>query len=258
VSDLDATPPRDRRGANWLHVDRGRISMAGQPVSPDAALASYAAVLGAVRSAMPGEPLELRSEDLVVLAAALGTDDRDVENRIRALLGCSRAEARRVHRELIRRRLLRPVAALAAGSLLVWGPAAAARSDRPKLLPAPSTTATTATTAAAATTSTSREATAVVAPASAPESVLPGATPAVAAPAGVAELPGEPLGESDSVKRGSGAATTRGTGDDGDDGDGAASSSAIGASSAVLGASSVIADVGDRGDPDAAGDEATG
>jgi hypothetical protein len=257
VSDLDATSPRDRRGANWLHVDRGRISIAGQPVSADAALASYAAVLGAVRGAMPGEPLELRSEDLVVLAATLGTDDRDVENRIRALLGCSRAEARRIHRELIRRRLLRPVAALAVGSLLVWGPAAAARSDRPKLLPAPSTTATTA---AATTTSTTRAAKAVVAPAStpasAPGSMLPGATSAVVPPAGVAELPSEPLAVSDSVKLESGAATRR----DIDEGgrDGAASSSAVGASSAILGASSATADAGNRADLEAPGDQPPG
>lgn len=244
MTDLDAGTPTDRRAENWLHVDRGRISMAGQPVSPDTALASYAAVLSAVRGATLGEPLPLRSEDLAVLAAALGTDDSDVETRIRALLGCSPTEARRVHRELVRRRLLRPVAALAAGSLLVWGPAAAARSDRPKLLPTPSTTAPDA---SATTTSAPIRLAPGPAVADNPNATTPNA-PSPNAPSPDPARPGPatrggddptadrmvPVSDGD-VLPGEALATTAATSESG-----RASSSVIGASSAIVGASSTV------------------
>lgn len=212
--------------------------MAGQPVSPDTALASYAAVLSAVRGATRDEPLALRSADLLALAAALDTDDHDVEARIRALLGCSSTEAHRVHRELVRRRLLRPVAALAAGSLLVWGPAAAARSDRPKLLPLPSTT-----TQATGPTTTSNPGPMDAAPAvaSAPGTDTdtgPDTGPARPGPAPHIDiLPGESP------------AASRAIGSD----QGESSSSVIGASSAFIGASSTVAEItdGDAGAPGA-------
>ncbi len=90
-------------------------------------------VLRAVRNASPGQTLHLRLSDLERLALAVGADGHDVEAKIRALLGCTPAEAKRVHLELVKRRLLRPVAMLAVGTAIVWGPAAAASGDRPTL-----------------------------------------------------------------------------------------------------------------------------
>ncbi len=96
-------------------------------------MTSYAAVLRAVRNAKPGQGVQLRQSDLERLALAVGSDGHDVEAKIRALLGCTAVEAKRVHLELVKRRLLRPVAMLAVGTAIVWGPAAAASGDRPTL-----------------------------------------------------------------------------------------------------------------------------
>jgi hypothetical protein len=116
-----------------MNVDGTKVSFGGKSVDRGELLASYAAVLRAVRDARPGADLALRTADLEVLATAVGADGHDVEARIRSLLGCTAAEAKRVHRELVKRRLLRPVAMLAVGSAIVWGPAAAASGDRPTL-----------------------------------------------------------------------------------------------------------------------------
>ncbi len=123
----------ERRRGSDLTVDGTKVSFGGNSADRGDLLASYAAVLRAVRDARPGGEVALRTADLEVLATAVGADGHDVEARIRSLLGCTTAEAKRVHRELVRRRLLRPVAMLAVGSAIVWGPAAAASGDRPTL-----------------------------------------------------------------------------------------------------------------------------
>lgn len=123
----------ERRRGSDLTVDGTKVSFGGNSADRGDLLASYTAVLRAVRDARPGGEISLRTADLEVLATAVGADGHDVEARIRSLLGCTTAEAKRVHRELVRRRLLRPVAMLAVGSAIVWGPAAAASGDRPTL-----------------------------------------------------------------------------------------------------------------------------
>jgi len=128
-----------RRGE--FEVDGTRVSFGGATADRGDLVASYAAVLATVRATRPGDALRLRTDDLEVLALAVGADGHDVEARIRGLLGCTAEEARRIHKELVRRRLLQPVAALAVGTAIIWGPAAAARGDRPHLgSPEPSTT----------------------------------------------------------------------------------------------------------------------
>lgn len=129
----EAANHENRRHSTGLDVDGTKVSFGGRSADRGDLLASYAAVLRAVREARPGAELPLRTEDLEVLATAVGADGHDVEARIRSLLGCTPAEAKRVHRELVKRRLLRPVAMLAVGSAIVWGPAAAASGDRPTL-----------------------------------------------------------------------------------------------------------------------------
>jgi hypothetical protein len=135
---------RERRSGDGIEVEGTRVSFGGETADHGCLVTSYAAVLRAVRNTRPGKPLQLRQADLEVLALAVGADDHAVETRIRGLLGCTAAEAKRIHVELVRRHLLRPVAMLAVGTAIVWGPAAAAHGDRPTLgewEPRPETTA---------------------------------------------------------------------------------------------------------------------
>lgn len=124
----------DRR-ASTVTVDGTAVTIAGRSGDDGDLLQSYSNVLRAVRGARPGEPMGLRADDVAALALAIGADGHDVEIRIQALLGCTPAEAKVVHRELLRRRLLTPVAALAVGAAFVMVPAAAAQGDRPTLGP---------------------------------------------------------------------------------------------------------------------------
>ena len=75
--------------------------------------------------------LALRSADIVALAGALGVDRDEIEARIAEVLGCTRAEARRLHGELLRRKVILPVAGLAAGMAAFAGAAYASHSPSP-------------------------------------------------------------------------------------------------------------------------------
>jgi transcriptional regulator with XRE-family HTH domain len=90
-------------------------------------IAGYVDIVRRLRRVGPGEPLPLRSTDLVALAGALGHDRAEIEARIAEVLGCSPAEARRLHGELLRRKVIVPVAGLAAGLAAFAGTAYAAQ-----------------------------------------------------------------------------------------------------------------------------------
>ena len=74
-----------------------------------------------VRHARPGEPIALRADDVVALSAAIGQDTMHVEARIVELLGCTPYEAKSLHAEMLRRKLVVPVAGLVAGLVIVGG-----------------------------------------------------------------------------------------------------------------------------------------
>ena len=92
-------------------------------------IAHYAEILRRVRRADPGEPVPLRTADLAALSAALETDAETIEQRIMDALGCTREEARSLHRELLRRRVVLPVAGLAMGIVAFAGIQAAAANN---------------------------------------------------------------------------------------------------------------------------------
>jgi transcriptional regulator with XRE-family HTH domain len=98
-----------------------------QPVGPDDddVIAGYVDIVQRLRNTGPGDPLALRTADIVALAGALGRDRDAIEQRIAEALGCTRAEARRLHGELLRRKVILPVAGLAAGMAAFAGSAAA-------------------------------------------------------------------------------------------------------------------------------------
>jgi transcriptional regulator with XRE-family HTH domain len=100
-----------------------------QPVGPDAddVLAGYVDILHRLRDIGPGDPLALRAVDIVALAGALGLDREVIEQRISEVLGCTRTEAARLHGALLRRKVILPVAGLAAGMAAFAGSAAVAQ-----------------------------------------------------------------------------------------------------------------------------------
>ncbi len=101
------------------------------------------------------EPLRFRSDDVAVLATALERDPETIEQHIMRALGCSREEAKALRHELLRRKILLPVAGLTAALAAFAGMHAAAADDTPParrpVVPPPTTAitvpATTTTTA---------------------------------------------------------------------------------------------------------------
>jgi transcriptional regulator with XRE-family HTH domain len=109
-----------------VSVDLGRIAVGSSSkvlasTAHDDVLAAYVELLRAVRAAKPGAPVALRTTDLEVLAATIGSDVDDVETRIVELLRCTTSEARTLHEELRRRMLLVPMAGLALGAAVLTG-----------------------------------------------------------------------------------------------------------------------------------------
>jgi transcriptional regulator with XRE-family HTH domain len=121
-----------------LVVDANRM-VAGADVAPldvegdDEELKQYAQLVQRVRRAQPGEPIGLRAGDLVALSRALGHDTDHIEARIVELLGCTEREARSLHGEIVRRKLVVPVAGLVAGLAVVTGVGVAAAATSPNL-----------------------------------------------------------------------------------------------------------------------------
>ena len=87
-------------------------------------LAGYVDIVHRLRDTGPGDPLSLRTADIVALAGALGCDRDEIEQHISEVLGCTRAEAARLHGELLRRKVILPVAGLAAGMAAFAGSSA--------------------------------------------------------------------------------------------------------------------------------------
>ncbi|HTL84267.1 MAG TPA: helix-turn-helix transcriptional regulator [Acidimicrobiia bacterium] len=123
-----------RIDGGWLVV--GDEHHALPAVNVTDVVASYADVLQRVRQASPGEAVPLRAADLAALSAALDTDADTIERRIMDALGCTREEARTLHRELLRRRVMLPVAGLAMGIVAFAGLQAAAANNSDPTTPA--------------------------------------------------------------------------------------------------------------------------
>jgi transcriptional regulator with XRE-family HTH domain len=173
-----------------------QIGAARHPVGshPDDVLAGYVDIVHRLRDSEPGDPLALRSTDIVALAGALGVDRDEIEARIAEVLGCSRAEARHLHGELLRRKVILPVAGLAAGMAAFAGVAYASQSPSPS--PSPVVAVHTQSIAATQPSTTSTVAELVPTPrapaaAPAPTTTVPPVkpTPATVAPATLATTP---------------------------------------------------------------------
>jgi transcriptional regulator with XRE-family HTH domain len=192
--------------ADWLVVGEHRLPRIHG--TTEEVVREYAQIVQKLRNAKPGEPLPLRATDLVVLGTALESDAATIAKRVAEILECSVDEARALHREMLRRKVVLPVAGLAASIVALAGVSAAHASSSPHHAPsaghtvrhpatpvtlAPATTAptiaqaedhpvppaahVTATTTAQPTTPTTTTPPTAAPPADPPVSVLPGETP---------------------------------------------------------------------------------
>jgi hypothetical protein len=173
-----------------VSVDLGRIAVGSKitvlaSTAHDDVLAAYVELLRAVREAKPGTAVALRTSDLEVLATTIGTEVDDVEARIVELLCCTRTEARTLHDELRRRRLLVPVAGLALGAAAITGVVASAPGHAPEpaaVHTAPVAPSTTTTSTASTSATVAPEPPGTTAPATTPTTAAPPVTTTTTAP----------------------------------------------------------------------------
>jgi transcriptional regulator with XRE-family HTH domain len=109
-----------------LQIDTNTISVGDRTESlsstdTEAVLSTYVAIVARLRRSQPGAPIALRADDVVALSSALGQPAGDVEQRIVDILGCTAQEAHSLHAEMLRRKLVVPVAGLVAGLAVVTG-----------------------------------------------------------------------------------------------------------------------------------------
>jgi transcriptional regulator with XRE-family HTH domain len=137
-----AVPARQPVSADsdWLVV--GPYEQALMEGTSEEVIQGYIKIVKRLRKTKPGKSLELRADDVQVLAHALQGDPADIERRIADALGCSREEARALHAEMLRRKVLLPVASLAVGVAAIAGVSHAASADAAApSAPAPNTPA---------------------------------------------------------------------------------------------------------------------
>src|SRR5579862_4892630 len=120
-----------------IQVDQHRVVVGDEVASfetadPDEVLGKYVKLVARVRQSQPGEPIALRAGDLVALSDAIGRETADVEARIVEVLGCTPHEAHSLHMEMLRRKLVLPVAGLVTGLAIVTGVGVASASNPPK------------------------------------------------------------------------------------------------------------------------------
>ena len=136
--DLDQLIPPRRPivvGDALLPHDAGTVAIPiGATASPDEVLRTYISMIVDARASGRLDSLSLRASDVQVLAAALGTDDDVLVDRIVKLLGCSREDA--VWFSLRLRSFVGPVAGVAFCIAVVAGSAMASNTSGATLQPA--------------------------------------------------------------------------------------------------------------------------
>jgi len=127
-----------------IQVDRQRMVVGAEVATlesddGDEVLGKYVGLVARLRQSQPGEPIALRTDDLVALSNAIGRNTDDVEARIVEVLGCTPREAHSLHAEMLRRKLVLPVAGLVAGLAIVTGVGVANASNPPSAPTVPPT-----------------------------------------------------------------------------------------------------------------------
>ena len=121
-------------------------------------LRTYLELVARSRGVVLGAGMQLRDDDIHVLAQVLDLDDAALTSRLSRMLGVSMHEAKAVRGRIARRRLLVGAASLGVG-VLASVPFVGGRSEPPTTMATTATTAVTTTTVAATTTTTAVTAT---------------------------------------------------------------------------------------------------
>jgi transcriptional regulator with XRE-family HTH domain len=123
---------------DWLIVEEHRLPRVQG--TTDEVVHEYAQIVARLRKTKPGEMLPLRAADLAVLGSALESDPDEIAARIAAILNCSVDEARGLHREMLRRKVVLPIAGLAASVIALAGVNVAQAATAPSHHVSPPTT----------------------------------------------------------------------------------------------------------------------
>ena len=127
-------PPQINR--DWLVVEEHRLPRVQG--TTDEVVQEYAQIVSRLRGAKPGEAVPLRASDLAILGSALESDPAVIAARVAEILHCTVEEARSLHREMLRRKVVLPVAGLAASAIALAGAHTAYASQSPSHPPATS------------------------------------------------------------------------------------------------------------------------
>lgn len=116
VTDLLRFDPAERR------LELGAVTRDVPAAGGNAAvLAAFVDLVGASRGVPPADLVEVRESDLDALCEALDLDAADLRDQLQAILGLSRVVSRQLVTRLRQRRVLRGVAASAAGLAVLGG-----------------------------------------------------------------------------------------------------------------------------------------
>jgi transcriptional regulator with XRE-family HTH domain len=129
-------PPKINQ--DWLIVEEHRLPRVQG--TPEEVVREYAQIVARLRNTKPGEMLPLRAADLAVLGSALESDPDEIAARIATILHCSVDEARGLHREMLRRKVVLPIAGLAASVVALAGVNVAQAATAPAHHVSPTTT----------------------------------------------------------------------------------------------------------------------
>lgn len=118
VAPGEVVPSRSR---SRLEVHDGEIAAgpASRPLPEDAdevaVLHEYLDLVRELRGLDPRDELPIRDADLPELAAVVGDRPQEIEDRLMALVSCTREEAQAIRRALVTRRLIAPAAGFVIG-----------------------------------------------------------------------------------------------------------------------------------------------
>ena len=120
----------DRHSMRLTIGDRS-IAVPDSAVGNEAMLRSYLALVAEVRGTPIGSGIEVRHDDVVVLAEILDLSDRDLEVHLANLLGVSAKDAAEVHRRIRRHHAFAAAFAAALGSVALLSATVSGASPMP-------------------------------------------------------------------------------------------------------------------------------
>ena len=115
---------RKRHHVMSIDDDEMRVGSSVVPITGlgnDRVLGIFVDTVRKQRNIAANAPIELRDEDLDVLASALDLSDRKLRARLTRIVGLTSAEAATVHHALLRRRAIAGAATLSLGAAGVFG-----------------------------------------------------------------------------------------------------------------------------------------